>query len=63
MFGIFKDITKTAISVASTPIAIAVDIVKLPVTSYENKDPFENTNAVLGAAKKNFSNVIDPNRD
>lgn len=43
MFGLLKDITKTVVSVAATPVALASDIVKLPVTSYEDKNPFGET--------------------
>ncbi|HET8687087.1 MAG TPA: hypothetical protein VFM18_10540 [Methanosarcina sp.] len=63
MFGLLKDITKTVVSVAATPVALASDIVKLPVTSYEDKSPFGETEKMIGNVKKNFNNVVDPNRD
>lgn len=44
MFGL---LTKVVQAVVQTPIALAVDVVSLPSTAYDNKAPFTNTAAVL----------------
>ena len=63
MFSFLTNVVKTAAAIAVTPVAIAVDIVKLPVTALEDKDPFENTNKRLNQAGKAFDAAIKPSKD
>jgi hypothetical protein len=60
MFGIFTNLTKAALNVAVTPLAVAKDIVSLPVTAYEDKNPFESTSKVLDNVSKSLNKALDP---
>lgn len=55
----FSSLIKAAIGVVVTPVALAVDIVSIPETAYEDKDAFSNTTKVLGDIGKNITNVLE----
>jgi hypothetical protein len=58
--GIFKSLVKATVAVAVTPVAIAVDLVKLPATADSNKHPFQHTKEMAKAAADNLKNAVDP---
>ena len=62
MFGMIESLAKAAVATVATPVALAVDIVKIPVTAGElNKGPFDNTSAMLKAVGDNVSDAVKPN--
>lgn len=63
MFDIFKNLTKAALNVAVTPIAIVTDVVKFPVTAFEGRTPFESTEKRLSDAGKCLDAALDPKKD
>lgn len=60
MFKILSSITKAAVAVAVTPLAVVADVVKLPATADSNKHPFQHTKEMMGAAADNIKNAVDP---
>lgn len=63
MFGIFENMTKAALNIATTPVALVVDIVKLPVTAVVDDNPFKNTTKRLSDANTCLNRALDPNKD
>jgi hypothetical protein len=60
MFGILGNLTKAAVSVALTPVAIVVDVVTLPASAERGEDhPFQRTGNLLNSAGKSVSKAID----
>ena len=51
---------KAVVSIAVTPITVMVDIVTLPVSAMDNKDPFRRTAKLLGNASKCLEEAIKP---
>lgn len=47
MYKSLSNIGKAILSVAVSPIALVVDIVRLPVSAYNVTDPLENSKAML----------------
>lgn len=41
IFSALKTLSKIVVETAVLPIALAVDVVRLPYTAYNDKDPFE----------------------
>lgn len=61
MFESISNLAKAAVSVALTPVALAVDIVKLPATTLDpHKRPFEETEGMLGNAGDCVKEAIKP---
>lgn len=60
MFGMLTNLTKAALAVAVSPVALAVDIVTLPASAGSNNGPFDRTTAVLGAAGDAVTKAIKP---
>lgn len=58
MFSMLTNLTKAAVAVVATPVAVAVDVVKLPVTAFENKDPFEHTRKKIDQASDAFDRSV-----
>lgn len=55
MFSILTNITKAVVAVAITPVAIAADIVRFPLTSEDiNGEAFGLTGKLLKNAAKNI---------
>lgn len=61
MFGLLNNLAKAAVATVVTPVALAADIVRLPVTAFVDTNPFESTEKSLEGIKKNLSKAIDPN--
>jgi hypothetical protein len=60
MFGILGNLTKAAVAMALTPVALVVDLVTLPASANRGDDhPFGRTGELLNAAGKNVSKAID----
>ena len=55
----FGNLLKAALSVVVTPIDLVVDVVKLPVTAFEDTDPFENTTKRLKQASTSLNRALD----
>lgn len=59
MFGLLSGLTKAAVSVALTPVALVVDVVTLPASAEDyRKGPFDNTAALLKNAGKQVGEAI-----
>jgi hypothetical protein len=60
MFRILGNLTKAAVAVALTPIALVVDIVTLPASAYRGDvHPFGHTVDLLNEAGKSANKAID----
>lgn len=60
MFGILGNLTKAAVAVALTPVAVVMDVVTLPASAERGDDhPFQRTGDLLNAAGKNISKAVD----
>lgn len=62
MFGLFESVVKAAAVVVTAPVAVVADVVKLPVTAYEGKDPFARTSGALGDFLKNVEDIGTPRK-
>lgn len=60
MFGFIESLAKTALNVAVAPVALAVDIVKLPAAALNGKPAFGATEKVMENIKENAANVLEP---
>ena len=61
MFKMLGNLTKAVVSVAAAPVAVVVDVVKLPATALDPKrDPFENTGDLLKNAGECFKRAVEP---
>jgi hypothetical protein len=59
MFGILENLTKAAVAVVLTPVAVVVDVVSLPASSMDHRrGAFDNTEKLLKAAAKNVEEAI-----
>lgn len=61
MFGMLESLTKAAVSVAVTPITLAVDAVMIPVDATEDGEVFQRTKGKLNTAAVNFNDAVKPN--
>jgi hypothetical protein len=62
MFSILTNLTKAAVAVVVSPVALVVDVVdvvRLPATAYYDRNPFENTSKVLSSAGKSVMKAIE----
>jgi len=59
MFGMLEKLTKATVAVALSPVALAVDIVTLPVSA-ENGEPhpFGRTEKLLDSAGDNIKKAV-----
>jgi len=56
----FGSLFKAALGVALAPVALAVDVVSLPVSAMDTrKGPFDNTEKVLDSVSKNVERALD----
>lgn len=60
MFGIFNDLAKAAVSVVSTPVAVAADIVTLGGSLTDRDKPY--TEEQLSNLVKNLQNAAKPRK-
>jgi hypothetical protein len=59
MFSMLTNLTKAAVSVALTPVAVVVDVITLPVSAeHPTKGAFDNTSALLKNAGKQVSEAV-----
>lgn len=64
MFSFLSNVAKAATAIVVTPVATAVDIVKLPATIVDpRRDPFENTNKRLQQAGRAVDAAVKPSKD
>ena len=57
----FKNLIKAAVGVVITPIALVLDIVTLPASSYDsNRGPFERTAKTLNQVTKAVDAALKP---
>lgn len=54
-----KNLLKSVIGVAITPVAVISDILTLPSSAYSGKSPFKNTENLIDSVKKNVNKVIE----
>lgn len=60
MFSMLTNLTKAAVATALTPVAVAVDIVKLPSTAYNNEPAFGETEKMLKTAGECVEKAVEP---
>ena len=54
----FSNLLKATLSVAASPIALAVDLVTLPESAYDDTDPFKHTKEMLDNAGECFKTAV-----
>lgn len=59
MFKLIGNLTKAAVAVTLAPVALAVDVVRLPVSAEDGSDPFKRTSYMLKQAGRNVKDAID----
>lgn len=58
--GIFKSLTKAAAAVVLTPVGVAVDVIRIPVSAERGEPhPFGYTERFLKAAAGNVKSAAD----
>lgn len=60
MFGVLTGITKAAIGVAITPVAVVADLVTLGGALQDRDEPYTAT--VVKSVAENIGNAIDPDK-
>ena len=60
MFGMLTSLAKAATVVITAPVSLVVDVVKLPATAFEDKNPFTNTSDALNTAMANLKDATKP---
>jgi hypothetical protein len=61
MFKMLGNLTKAVVSVAVAPVAVIVDVVKLPETATDpRRGPFDTTGSVLKNAGECFKKAVEP---
>lgn len=63
MFGMLESLTKAAVGVVVTPVALVADTVAIIPDSVDGKDPFTRTGHVLDTIGENVKNAIEPKDD
>lgn len=58
MFDTLTKLTKAAVAVTLSPVALAVDIVTLPVSAENGDEPFKRTEKLLSSAGENVSKAL-----
>lgn len=58
MFGMLESLTKAAVAVVATPVAIAADVVTLGGTLTDRKESY--TGEMLDKVKDNLDDAINP---
>lgn len=61
MFGMLESLTKAAVSVAVTPITLAVDAAMIPVDATKDGEVFQRTQGALNCAAQNLNDAVKPN--
>lgn len=60
MFGILEKLTKAAVAVALTPVAVVADVLTIGASADRGDDhPFTRTAKLLNSAGKNVSKAVD----
>ena len=52
MFSILTNLTKSAVAVVATPVALVADVLTLPSSAMDGRDAFGKTGQMLDAAGK-----------
>lgn len=60
MFKLFTNLTKAAVGVALTPVALAKDVVMLPARACDLEHPFKSTKAMLNNVSECVDEAIKP---
>lgn len=61
--GILSNLTKAALNVAVSPVALVVDIATLPSSALEIKGPFDRTANCLKRAGRCIEAATEPDND
>jgi uncharacterized protein YgiB involved in biofilm formation len=62
MFNMLGNLTKAAVSVALTPVALAVDVVMIPQSCADLDGPFDRTAALLKNAAECVEEAVKPEK-
>lgn len=54
----FGNLLKAAVATVLTPVAVVIDIVKLPVTAEVGRDPFEQTEGMMKSVGDNIKKAL-----
>lgn len=57
-----RNLIKSVVAVAATPVALVVDMAHLASSAYYNTDPWERTKAMAYKAADAFDEAIKPER-
>lgn len=61
MLSLLTNLTKAAVAVVISPVAVVADVLTLPASSIDpHRGPFDRTAAVLEAAGRCFSEAVKP---
>jgi len=60
MFKLLTNLTKAAVGVAIAPVAVVVDLAKLPSDAFDNRNAFGRTGEILKTVGKNVKEAIEP---
>lgn len=64
MFNVLTNLTKAAIAVAATPLAVTADVLTLPASSFDpHRGAFDRTAKLLDAAGDCFNEAIKPTKE
>lgn len=58
MFGMLEKLTKAAVAIAVTPVAVAVDVVMIPFDAENKSEVFSRTGDLLKSAGDNVSDAV-----
>lgn len=62
LFNLLTNVTKAAVAVAASPVALVVDVVTLPASAIDGDDAFGRTGRMLGAASDAMKEAVKPDR-
>lgn len=64
MLGLLTNLTKAAVAVVATPVALVADVLTLPASSMDPyRGPFERTARTLKQAGDAFDEAVTPGKD
>jgi hypothetical protein len=57
------NVAKAGIAVAVSPVTLIADVVTLPASAHDNKDPFHRTGRMFSAAAKCINEAVTPEKE
>lgn len=64
MFSMLSNLTKAAVAVVVTPVALVADVITLPASALDHRrEAFGRTEAMLKAAGDATTEAVKPSRD